>query len=201
VRGGASDHMALCFAHTAAGYLGYEAVRPAGPHRAGLFGAAVLLANGPDLDFLPGILVGQPAAYHRGVTHTLAALVAVGLAVWLLERFRGRPPAGPAVWAAAVYASHLLLDFFTTNTRPPCGGRFLWPLSDQYYLSPVTPLQEIVIDPSGRVAFVRSLVQPHTAGVWAEEVAILACAVVAVHLARTLWAGVVAPMGEVADPP
>jgi hypothetical protein len=45
--------MALCLAHAAAGYLAYEAFRPAGPHRPWLLAGAVLLANAPDLDFLP----------------------------------------------------------------------------------------------------------------------------------------------------
>ena len=46
--------MALCLAHATAGYLAYEALRPAGPHRLDLLAGAVLLANAPDLDFLPG---------------------------------------------------------------------------------------------------------------------------------------------------
>src|SRR5262249_42649412 len=57
--------MALCFAHTAAGYLAYEAVRPASAHRPGLLAAAVLLANGPDLDFVPGVLLWHTAGRRR----------------------------------------------------------------------------------------------------------------------------------------
>jgi len=58
--------MALCFAHTAAGHPAHEAVRPEGRHRPALLIAAVALVNPPDLDFLPGLLVGQPGAYHEG---------------------------------------------------------------------------------------------------------------------------------------
>jgi membrane-bound metal-dependent hydrolase YbcI (DUF457 family) len=183
--------MALCFVHTAAGYLAYEGARPVETHHPGLLAAAVLLANGPDLDFLPGILVGHPGAYHRGFTHTLAAVVAVAAAVLVVGRVRRRPAravARAALWAGAVYASHLLLDFFTSDVKPPSGGRFLWPLSEAYYLSPVTPLREIIIDPTSRLAFVRSLLTPQTLGVWAEEVAILVGTVVAVHAARA-WRG------------
>ena len=50
--------MALCLAHATAGYLVYEALRPSGPHRPALLAGAVLMANAPDLDFLPGILIG-----------------------------------------------------------------------------------------------------------------------------------------------
>src|SRR5207244_4091249 len=75
--------MALAFAHTTAGYLGYQLVRPPGPHRPALLLAAVALANGADLDFLPGLVIGRAGAYHRGMTHTLAAVLAVGPAVAL----------------------------------------------------------------------------------------------------------------------
>jgi membrane-bound metal-dependent hydrolase YbcI (DUF457 family) len=180
--------MALCFTHSAAGYLAYEAVRPAGGHRPGLLAAAVALANGPDLDFLPGVLLGHPAAYHRGVTHTVLAVVAVGGLVALGIRLAGwrRPLPGRAgLWAGAVYASHLLLDFFTVDSIPPHGARFLWPLSDAYWHAPVAPLPEIVIDPSGRTAFVLSLAGPRTATVWAFEAGLLAATVLAVRVVRS----------------
>ena len=88
--------MALCLAHAAAGYLAYEALRPAGRQRAGLLATAVLFANAPDLDFLHGLAVGDPTVFHRGATHTVvaAALVtAVVLAVarrWRVARDVGR---------------------------------------------------------------------------------------------------------------
>src|SRR5262245_2242945 len=108
--------MALCFAHTAAGYLAYGAVGPAGPHRPLLLAGAVAPANAPDLDFVPGILMGRPGLFHRGVTHTLAAVLVVTLVAWLIGRQRplaGWTPVRAALWVGAVYGSHLLLDFFT----------------------------------------------------------------------------------------
>jgi membrane-bound metal-dependent hydrolase YbcI (DUF457 family) len=179
--------VALCLSHTAAGYLAYEAVRPQGAHRPGLLVGAVVLANAPDFDFLPGIVLGRPGAFHRGVTHTLAAVVVVAAVVVLAGRLRDRSwrtGARVAAWSALTYASHLLLDFLTIDARAPYGARFLWPVSDAYYLAPWTPLREIVIDPSGRFAFLQSLVAPHTVGVWLLEVAVLASVVSAVQLAR-----------------
>ena len=81
--------MALAFAHTTAGYLGYQLVRPPGPHRPALLLAAVALANGADLDFLPGLVIGRAGAYHRGVTHALAAVVVVGVASLLTPQALG----------------------------------------------------------------------------------------------------------------
>jgi membrane-bound metal-dependent hydrolase YbcI (DUF457 family) len=179
--------MALCLTHSAAGYLAYEMVRPTTTHRPGLLVAAVALANAADLDFVPGVLLGHPAEFHRGVTHTVLAAVVVGVAVALGARLMGRSPRAwlrVGSWAGAVYASHLLLDFFTADIVVPNGAPFLWPFSDRYYLSPVTPLGEIIIDPSGRAAFVRSLFTLDTVRVWAGEAAILLFAVGAVQVLR-----------------
>src|SRR2546428_7618890 len=87
--------MALALAHTTAGYLGYEAIRPPGPHRPVLLLAAVALANGPDLDFLPGLVIGHAGAYHRGMTHTLAAVLAAGAGVAPAVGSAGCPGAPP----------------------------------------------------------------------------------------------------------
>ena len=179
--------MALCLTHGAAGYLAYEAARPAGPHRPVLLAAAVVLANAADLDFLPGVLLGRPAEFHRGISHTVLAAVVVAAGAALAVRSAGRPrPVWRRAgwWAGAVYGSHLLLDFFTTNVVPPHGARFLWPLTARYYIAPVTPLPEIVIDPSGRGAFLASLVAPPSWPVWAHELAVLVLAVGIVHVVR-----------------
>jgi membrane-bound metal-dependent hydrolase YbcI (DUF457 family) len=182
--------MALCFAHATAGYLVYEAVRPSERHRPALLAASVLLANAPDLDFVPGWLLGHPGMFHRGLTHTLGAVVAVAVLGGLLWR-RGELATAriTALWAAAAYGSHLLVDYLTTCARPPHGGRFLWPLSDAYWIAPVTPLGEILIDPSSRTAFIRSVVGPETHGVWLGEIALLMLVVAAVRLLRARATG------------
>ena len=189
--------MALALAHTIAGYLAYEVVRPQGAHRPALLLAAVALANGPDLDFLPGLVMGHAGAYHRGMTHTLAAVLAVGAAVALVVGSAGRRRAlvvRAAAWAAAVYASHLLLDYLTVDAVPPYGGRFLWPLSGAYYLAPTPVLDGVIIDSSGRAAFVASLLTPQALGVWGRELACLAATVALAHGLRRE-----APAGEVPE--
>ena len=176
--------MALALAHATAGYLGYEAIRPPGPHRPVLLLAAVALANGPDLDFHPGLVIGHAGAYHRGVTHTLGAVVVVGLAVAAASGIGGARRAAvvrAAAWAAAVYASHLVLDYLTFNVVPPSGGRFLWPLSGAYYIAPRPLLDEVIINSSSRGAFVASVLTPHALGVWGRELACLVGIVGLVH--------------------
>ena len=196
--------MALCFVHGAAGYLGYEVVRRNGPPQPVLLAAAVALANAPDLDFLPGLLTGQPALYHRGLTHTLGAVVAVGVVVGLALRalgWRTGTASRAALWVAAVYASHLVLDFFTTDVKGPHGARLLWPLSNEYLISPVTPFGEVIIDPSGCLAFVQSLVQAPALRVWLGEIGLLVLVVAAVRIVRLVRAGLDAAAAEVPEEP
>jgi membrane-bound metal-dependent hydrolase YbcI (DUF457 family) len=181
--------MALSLAHGAAGYLVYEAFRPTDRHRPGLLLAAVTLANAPDFDFLPGLLLGRPEAYHRGVTHTVLAVVVVGLVVALAVRWfgrSGRRALRVGAWSAAAYGSHLLLDLCTADAVAPHGTRFLWPFSDAHYLAPVTPLAEILIDPTDVSHFFASLVTPAALAVWAGELGLVLALVGAVHLMRAL---------------
>jgi inner membrane protein len=164
--------MALCLTHAGAGYLVYEAMRPAGPHRVGLLATAIVLANAPDLDFLPGLLMGTPTVFHRGLTHSLAGVVMVALGAWWCARW-ARPPEWSAVrmarFAAVAFASHLLVDYFTVDAVPPYGARFLWPVSEAYLHAPVQAFAEIIVDRSGSAAFLASLWGPGTRQVWIRE--------------------------------
>lgn len=93
---------------------------------------ALLLANLPDADFVPGILVGEPGAFHRGVSHSIGAalVVALGLA---LAGTRFRLPFRPVfLLAIAVYGSHVVLDAVMPDTRGVVGVPLFWPLSDRY---------------------------------------------------------------------
>ena len=85
--------------------------------------AAVAIAAAaitPDLD----LLVGD----HRGISHSVGAACAAGLIAWALTR---RLRWGVAV--AAAWASHVLLDWLSNDTRPPIGIMALWPLTAEYY--------------------------------------------------------------------
>jgi membrane-bound metal-dependent hydrolase YbcI (DUF457 family) len=194
--------MALSIAHAAAGYLVYEATRPMGPHRPGLLLGAAVLANGPDFDFLPGLIVGNPDLCHRGVTHTLGATLLVtavaAAAAWVVRR-RWSAVRAVAVFVGAAYGSHLLLDFCTADAVPPHGAQFLWPFSTEYYLLPKPLLGELIIDRTGRAAFLASLVSRAALVRWGTEMLLLVGAVVGVHAVRALrtaLAATEAPLGE-----
>lgn len=181
--------MALCFTHAAAGYLIYEAVRPVERHRVGLLLAAVALANAPDLDFVPGLLAGAPAEFHRGSTHTAVAALLVAGGAGFLGWWR-RPGGYGAAWcagfAAAAYGSHLLVDFMTVDAVAPYGAPFLWPATERFFHAGSAWFTEIVIDPRSRLGFVRSLVTPAAVAAWMEEVLRLGVVVAAVAAVRAL---------------
>ena len=193
--------MALCFAHSAAGYLVYEAARPAGPHRFGLLAASVLLANAPDLDFVPGLVLGHPGMFHRGPTHTIVAALAVGAAVALGAWVLRRRPLAAGAWAAAAYGSHLLVDCITVDAVPPYGLRLFWPFADAYFLAPVTPLREIIIDGSSRTGFFASLLRPANFPVWLADASVLVLAILGVRLFRARHARTVPLPAQPARPP
>jgi membrane-bound metal-dependent hydrolase YbcI (DUF457 family) len=86
--------------------------------------AAVLavVAVAPDLD----LLVGD----HRGFSHSVGAACIAGAIAWVITR---RPRWGVAV--ALAWASHVLLDWMSHDTRPPIGVMAFWPLTRDYYKS------------------------------------------------------------------
>lgn len=98
--------------------------------------AAALVGVAPDLDFLPGLLLGDPNRYHQLQSHTFAAALLVGIGSGLLARPTKYGSVRTACVVAVAYGSHLLLDFFTFDPREPVGIPLLWPLVDQHFASP-----------------------------------------------------------------
>jgi inner membrane protein len=99
-----------------------------------LFWLCLLMAIAPDFDFIPGILQGQPNLYHQGLSHSLGAGALVSFAGALIVS-KGALWKNSSVLFVA-YASHLALDFFAPDGRPPYGQPVFWPISDEYYFAP-----------------------------------------------------------------
>lgn len=125
--------------------LGCGALMPRGQLKAGfkalweqraLFLVILLMANLPDIDYLPGVLMGEINAFHHWYTHTLGWIAAVAVASWLLWRRTER--AGWVVFALllAALASHLAADLFSADGSAPYGIMALWPFTDRFYISP-----------------------------------------------------------------
>jgi membrane-bound metal-dependent hydrolase YbcI (DUF457 family) len=103
-----------------------------------LYGLVILGACSPDLDFLPGILLGNPSRFHHGLFHSLGMAVGLSLSAGILIAFFGKrhPFCKPTSFIFALIFSHLVLDFFTEDFKPPFGFTLFWPWSENYYISP-----------------------------------------------------------------
>jgi inner membrane protein len=93
----------------------------------------------PDADVIGirfGVGYGAPWG-HRGATHSLMFAAAVGLAIGVGARFFKRPPMATGLLAAAVLASHALLD---TLTNGGMGCALFWPFDLTRYFAPWRPI-------------------------------------------------------------
>jgi membrane-bound metal-dependent hydrolase YbcI (DUF457 family) len=117
-----------------------------------------------DLDVIPGLLVGSPARYHSGVTHSLAAgLLASVIVAGILTR-RGAAFGMAFTLGFSAYATHLGLDFVGVDSRYPFGIPLLWPFGQEYYLSPVPLLigvRHAATTDASTAEFVRGLLSLH----------------------------------------
>lgn len=105
-------------------------------HRAALLGAMVV-ANLPDIDYVPGMLTGDLNAFHHGYTHTLGWIVLVGGGIWLCWRSaQDKMGWREAIFLFVCLLSHLLADMLTDDGSFPYGIMFFWPLTDTSYISP-----------------------------------------------------------------
>jgi membrane-bound metal-dependent hydrolase YbcI (DUF457 family) len=130
--------MATPLGHALAGYAIYSFARGAQRHDdLRLMIACVFMAIAPDLDLLPGLLMGTPAQYHQGITHTLGLALPLSFGVAAISGIRGRSFLMVFSCCVLAYLSHLVLDLLNPDTRPPYGIQLFWPISGEYFISPV----------------------------------------------------------------
>lgn len=104
----------------------------------------VFAANAPDLDFVPGILVGEPDRFHHGPAHSLGGALLFSGLVWVLARqVRPKQALPIAVLLGLGFMSHLFLDMCSMDTRAPNGVPLFWPLSSTYIMLPVPVFLDI----------------------------------------------------------
>jgi inner membrane protein len=118
---------------------------------AALYG--IVVSNVPDLDFIPQVITGL--RFHRGPSHSLlgAVLVSALLAfmVHLINRRDRRsdrannPLIALFILTLIFYGVHLLLDLFSAGGN---GMRLLWPLSEQFFKSPIALFPQVHYDRS-----------------------------------------------------
>jgi len=103
-----------------------------------LYGLVIVGALAPDLDFLPGLFLGNPSRFHHGPFHSLGTAVGLSLMAGFLITFLGRTRSflKTSAFIFILVFSHLFLDFFTEDIKPPYGFPLFWPASETYFISP-----------------------------------------------------------------
>jgi inner membrane protein len=139
--------MPTSVAHILGGYAALEAGSPPQQRRGIYFLLFVVVAsNLPDLDFLPGYLIGNEGLFHRGASHSILAaiIVAGGLGLALGSRLGGfRAVAG---WTLLAYGSHIVLDMVVPDPSGKGGGvALLWPFLGTEVATPIPGLS--ILDP------------------------------------------------------
>lgn len=99
---------------------------------------AVAAALAPDLDLLLRYVDGRN--HHQGPSHSIGMAVLAGLAV---AAFSPRARLHLGLAAALGWASHVLLDYLSRDTRPPIGLMALWPFSTHHYKFPAPVFLDI----------------------------------------------------------
>jgi len=129
-----------------------------------LAGLCVAVANVPDLDFVPGILIGEPGRFHHGPSHSLTAALVGGLLLSFL--FAGILRGRISSWKILICCScsllfHPILDYFSMDTSEPYGVPLFWPLIETYFVSPLSLFLDIQRDQSSVRTFVDTLINPN----------------------------------------
>ncbi len=128
--------MPLPVLHSFAGYSIYKVTKKRLPKidwKWALF--FIVLANGPDMDFIPGIMAHQAGRFHRGISHSLGGALLVGFVISAVLIGLKRPNAfKTALWSAVAYFSHPLLDMLN---GPGYGMPAFWPFSTVRFSAPI----------------------------------------------------------------
>lgn len=110
--------------------------------------ALILAANAPDLDFVAGMLVGEPTRFHRGASHSLLLAGLFGLAAFVLAHWSGWwSPRRFGLLMCLAFTSHIFLDMLSPLGDPERGVALAWPLIDERYSFPVRIFLGVRFDP------------------------------------------------------
>jgi inner membrane protein len=119
--------------HSLMAYIIHRATaRPVATHNWSVIALYLFAANAPDLDFIPGLFVGQLSRFHHGPSHSIGFAILFATLASLCFRRSTRV----FVLAFSLYLSHVLLDYLIQDPSPPYGVPLFWPFSDEYYMAP-----------------------------------------------------------------
>lgn len=169
--------------HSLLGLILYQGLKNGFKHRKFVL-IFLLVANLPDFDFLPGFLIGKPNEFHHGPSHSLGAAILVGLVLGLIFRYFRKGNFWFYFFVfGGIYFSHVLLDYFAVDTAVPYGSPLFWPVSDQYFISPVPIFSDVYRGDTSNTFF-SGLLIAHNGWTIAREIAVLTPLAVLVMIFR-----------------
>ena len=117
------------------------------------------LAILPDMDLLPGLLVGEPNRYHHGPSHSLLLAIATAAVIFILSRalYRSLNQRWYFIMLTLTACSHTILDYFSKDTSPPYGVPLFWPIDTDHYISPISLFNDIDRSNETGSAFIASI--------------------------------------------
>lgn len=134
--------------------------------------ACAALAVAPDIDLFFSRI-------HRTATHSLTAVVVVGLVAGALALRTRTPAVRIALTCAAAYATHVLTDWLGTDRSVPYGIQLLWPFDSTWFIAGRT----IFLDIERRQPFTSTVIRGNL-NAMAQEVAIFAPILIALAMLR-----------------
>jgi inner membrane protein len=167
------------FGHSLAGCAVYNfAVGAKDRNRLNLIFLCIFMATAADLDFLPGILIGRPALYHHGITHSLGFTLMASLVVAGIYRFRGASFSAIFNLCFFSYLSHLVIDFFGHSNpyRHPPGIPLFWPITKENFVSPVQLFLGVHHEGSpsaSTLEWIKSMIDPYNVAAIALEMVLI----------------------------
>lgn len=145
----------------------------------------IFLANLPDADFLPGLILGSPNLYHHGIFHSLGAALAIAAAMGWIFYLKKRHFWRFSAAVFLIFYSHLLLDFFAKDFAAPYGLPLFWPFSNSYYIA-AHPIFINIIRSDRSLNFFSSLLNRHNLEAALLEIILLGGLVLLAGIARCL---------------
>ena len=131
--------------HSIIGFALYRvSARPNEPFGWRKLALYLFAANAPDLDFIPGLLLGEPDRFHHGASHSIAFAVLFAIVFGLLGHIMKMDS---VQWSSPIlfglYLSHLGLDCLSIDTSAPYGMPLFWLVSHTYYKAAIGFLPDI----------------------------------------------------------
>jgi inner membrane protein len=153
-----------------------------------LAGVLIAASNAPDLDFIPGLIVGEFGRFHRGATHSLLAASIIGLVVaWLATRLGWESPQRLGFLAGLAATTHVMLDMLSIDQAYRHGAEVFWPLYRDGVAFPLTVFVDLTHDPTAPT-FAQAVLHRHNAFVFVRETIIIAAAVATARIVSWMLA-------------